>query len=250
MGWRAADGGVNPAPPIRDAATVVIVRDAATDPRVLVGQRGKGAAFMPSKFVFPGGAVDAADAAIRLAEPPSAATLAALGQEAAIDPTAVLAAAVREVWEETGLAFARPDPSARADAASAASASWARFLGAGLRPSAAGFTFFFRAITPPGRPRRFDARFFLVDADRALGDLDDFSGAEDELANLHWVRLDEMRRLDVPFITEVALAEVAARLGGAAPSGVPFFDNSGTPPRFLRLAVSGDEDERGDRDGQ
>ncbi len=36
---------------IRDAATVILVRDAGTRPRVLMGQRGAGAAFMPSKFV-------------------------------------------------------------------------------------------------------------------------------------------------------------------------------------------------------
>lgn len=240
--------GVTEARPIRDAATVVIVRDAATDPRVLVGQRGKGAAFMPSKFVFPGGAVDPVDAAIRLAVLPAPATLTALRQEATSDPAAILAAAVREVWEETGLAFAREDATARTEAATAPP-SWARFLGQGLRPSAAGFTFFFRAITPPGRPRRFDARFFLVDADRALGNLDDFSGAEDELQHLHWVRLGEMRHLDVPFITEVALAEVAALLSGARPAGVPFFDNSGDRPRFLRLVSSGEKDEGRDRNG-
>jgi len=57
------------APPIRDAATIIMVRDAATRPRVLMGQRGQSAVFMPSKFVFPGGAVDAVDATIPLANP-------------------------------------------------------------------------------------------------------------------------------------------------------------------------------------
>ena len=45
---------------IRHAATVIVLRDRATNPRVLMGQRGAGAAFMPNKFVFPGGAMDLA----------------------------------------------------------------------------------------------------------------------------------------------------------------------------------------------
>ena len=48
---------------IRNAATVIVLRDRFTAPRILMGQRGAGAAFMPNKFVFPGGAVDAGDAA-------------------------------------------------------------------------------------------------------------------------------------------------------------------------------------------
>jgi len=46
---------------IRDASTVIVLRD---DRAVLMGQRGKTAAFMPGKFVFPGGAVDASDAEV------------------------------------------------------------------------------------------------------------------------------------------------------------------------------------------
>ena len=53
---------------VRDAATVIVLRD-ADRPHVLMGQRGKTAAFMPDKFVFPGGAVDAGDADVPLARP-------------------------------------------------------------------------------------------------------------------------------------------------------------------------------------
>ena len=66
----------------------------------------------------------------------------------------------------------------------------------------------FRAITPPGRPRRFDARFFMIDANAIASDLDDFSAACDELSHLSWIPLDEVRKFDLPFITEVVLAEV------------------------------------------
>ncbi len=54
---------------IRHAATVIVLRDRASDPHVLMGQRGAQAAFMPNKFVFPGGALDAADADVPLAAP-------------------------------------------------------------------------------------------------------------------------------------------------------------------------------------
>ena len=104
-----------------------------------------------------------------------------------------------------------------------------------MRPDGAAMRFVFRAITPPGRPRRFDARFFLVDAEALRSDPDEFSGAEDELSHLQWVPLSEARSFDMPFITEVVLAEIAAHLEGRNHPGVPFFDNSGEESRFERL---------------
>lgn len=200
---------------IRDAATAVLLRrDGGAAPRVLMGMRGKAAAFMPSKYVFPGGAVDPEDdtpAACRLdprlsLEP---------REGAGATPRALIACVLRELEEETGLV---------------------------LRPGAEPL-FFFRAITPPGRPRRFDARFFLIDAAELAGDPDDFSRACDELSHLHWVALPEARALDLPFITEVVLAEVAALAAAAGdgplrpPPTVPFFDNRDEEPRFLHLGA-------------
>ena len=49
---------------IRNAATVIVIRNKCKNPSVLMGQRGVNAAFMPSKFVFPGGAVDDHDLSI------------------------------------------------------------------------------------------------------------------------------------------------------------------------------------------
>lgn len=222
--------------PIRDAATVVLVRrDGPGGARVLMGQRGAGAAFMPSKYVFPGGAVDADDAAVPLAGPLAAevrARLAALPVTAAPPPPeAMIAAAVRELWEEAGLRLARPGPWDRP-----APPDWDAFAHAGLIPDPGALRFIFRAVTPPGRTRRFDARFFLADAADLPDDPDDFSRATDELGHLHWIGLDEARALDLPFITEVVLAEAAAILAGEAQAGVPFFDNSGPVSTFRRLA--------------
>jgi 8-oxo-dGTP pyrophosphatase MutT (NUDIX family) len=217
--------------PIRNAATIIAIRDPATAPKVLMGQRGAAAVFMPDKFVFPGGAVDPDDAAVTLASPlplPCAAALSA-ETDAALVP-ALAAAAIRELWEEAGLALGLPGdwPDAPPD--------WRAFAALGLRPHAAPLRFVFRAVTPPGRPRRFDARFFLTDAAALAGDLDDFSRATDELSALQWIPLDEVRHYPLPFVTEVVLAEVAAALPSLAPPpSVPFFRNGAEESLFLRL---------------
>ncbi len=192
--------------PIRPAATVVLWRDAGNGAEVLMGQRGAAAAFMPSKYVFPGGAVDPGDATHPL-EPgwTHAECHARLGADAA----PLIHAARRELTEETALT-----------------------LTLGATPP---LRFIFRAITPPGRSRRFDARFFLAPLSSVRGDSTRFSADLTELSHLHWIGVKKARTLDLPFITEVVLAEVAALLAGIPQHGVPFFDNSGPVPTFRRL---------------
>ena len=213
---------------IRPAATVILLRQGAEGAEVLMGLRGAGAAFMPSKFVFPGGAVDAADAGVPLAALPDETCRRRL-DAAAPGARALAAAAIRELWEETGLPLGTPGHWQPPE-------GWEGFAARGLVPDASGLRFVFRAITPPGRPRRFDARFFLADADQLRGDAEDFSAASDELSHLSWLPLAEARRLDLPFITEVVLAEISALTRGDTGAGVPFFDNSGPVPTFRRLA--------------
>ncbi len=203
---------------VSPAASIIMLRHDAGAARVLMGQRGAQAAFMPSKFVFPGGRVDAADHSAPDLGLLQAACRQALQQRprevAPPSPHVLAAAALRELDEETGLTLARAQPAA-------------------LR-------FVFRAITPPGRSRRFDARFFLADAKDFAGDFDGFSAASGELSALQWVPLIETRSFDLPFITKVILAEIAGGLtisGRFEPrsAGVPFFDNSTQTPAFVRL---------------
>ncbi|MDO5622066.1 MAG: NUDIX hydrolase [Paracoccus sp. (in: a-proteobacteria)] len=201
--------------PIRDAATIILLRRMPEGLAVLMGMRGAKAAFMPSKYVFPGGAVDQDDALTTEdgADPDCLRRL-SLEPRAGTDmpAPAILAAALRELTEETGLH---------------------------LRDGAAALRFVFRAITPPGRPRRFDARFFAADAAQITGDPDDFSAACDELSHLHWVPVAQARALNLPFITEVVLAEVEALARGhdhlPRPETVPFFDNRSHAPRFVQI---------------
>lgn len=218
---------------IRDAATVIVMRDADHAPKVLMGQRGAKAAFMPNMFVFPGGAVDAGDAQVPLHPSLPDACMRRLQQQSDPDLThRLISAAIRELWEETGLTLGAPG-----QWHGPVPEGWEGFAQSGHLPSAQDMHFIFRAITPPGRPRRFDARFFLVDAARIAGDLDDFSGAEDELSHLQWIPIHEARQFNLPFITEVVLAEVMGMLKtGLPPKSVPFFRNTDTRSEFLRIS--------------
>jgi 8-oxo-dGTP pyrophosphatase MutT (NUDIX family) len=192
------------------AATVVLLRNSLDGHQVLMGQRGSEAVFMPSKYVFPGGRVDAADFVATdngLLDQDCRTALEKRSSTLGVD--AVIACALRELAEETGLTLRAPRNGA-------------------LR-------FIFRAITPMGRSRRFDARFFLANLDDFSGDSQNFADASDELSHLHWITLPKARALDLPFITEVVLAEVTALMSGHRQDGVPFFDNSGPKSVFRRL---------------
>jgi len=221
---------------IRNAATVILVRDGDTRPRVLMGQRGARAAFMPDKVVFPGGAMDPGDHGIPLAAPlaPRCVTRLAERSENGL-AHGLAAAAIRELWEETGLILGRPGTWSRD-----VPPDWRSFADAGFLPDASALSFVFRAVTPPGRPRRFDARFFAADAGAVQGDPDDLSRASDELSHLQWIPLEQVRDYHLPFVTEVVLAEVAAALPYLGPPDtVPFFDNGAEESHMRRLGGVG-----------
>ena len=199
---------------IRPASTVVLWRNGADGLELLMGQRGSSAIFMPSKHVFPGGAVDPVDHTAPLDSDlgaDCAHRLSAFCSAGAPPPSALVAAALRELGEETGLET-RPSPKTEPH-----------------------LQFIFRAITPPGRSRRFDARFFLMGAAAVAGPSEDFARASGELTHLHWIGIKDARSLDLPFITEVVIAEVNALLNGRSQPGVPFFDNRSDVPMFRRI---------------
>ena len=184
-----------------------------------------------TKRVFPGGRIERCDfTAATTGELSSDVARRLEAEMPARRARALALTAVRETFEETGLLLASPAPAA------SVAGPWREFRAVGALPDLAALSYIARAITPPGRSRRFDARFFLADAGHIIGDLDDFSRASDELGHLHWVPLGQARRLNLPFITEVVLGEVDALLQrGGQPASVPFFDNSTAEPRFWRL---------------
>ena len=184
----------------RDAATLILVRRSPC-PALLMGRRHRGHAFMPSKWVFPGGAVDRGDRYAPSASELRPEVAAKVGPRA----RALAMAAVRETFEEAGLMLARLGRPVRP-----VPAGWRAFIDRGALPDLAPVDFVARAITPPYRTRRFDARFFMADAaallspDRLLG--------TGELEEIEWVPLDEAQGLDLPSITRFVVSEVGRRL--------------------------------------
>ncbi len=210
-------------PEIRDAASVLLMRQRDSDPEVLVGRRSRGAAFMPDKFVFPGGAVGSEDRGMTLAGMPCGACMSRLAAGADPDLAASLVAcAIRELQEETGLMLGER----LADEAAAVNRSgWEAFAKAGIAPSGTRLVYFFRAVTPPGLPRRFDARFLLGRIGRVslTGDPDALSSPSNELAELQWVAARDAPRLDLPYISRLVLKAALETLDSELPPRrVPF----------------------------
>jgi 8-oxo-dGTP pyrophosphatase MutT (NUDIX family) len=217
-----------PAPRPRDAATLILVRRAAAGAEVLMGQRSASHAFMPNKYVFPGGRVDLADTRLKIDRDmkPEALGKCAIGTSEA-RARALALAAIRETFEEAGLRIAHAAPTPP----KTKSDIWTSFMAAGCLPALDALDFVFRAITPPYRHRRFDTRFFLADAEAIFG-AREMEGSG-ELLKLHWVKLEEATKLDLPNITRFVLQEIGRReqMSGQ-PQSVPFtYFRHGKPVR-------------------
>lgn len=132
-----------PATP-RPAATLLLLRDGGGGLEVLMVARAREVDFASGALVFPGGRVEAADAALAPAQDP-------LGH--------FRIAAIREAWEECGLLLARPPEPPAAEGAFAA-----HLAGLGLCPDHAALTPFAHWVTPAHSPKRFDTHFFVAPA--------------------------------------------------------------------------------------
>ena len=196
-----ADGVSRRSPRPKDAATLVLVRSGASAPEVLMGRRPRRQVFMPDHYVFPGGGVEPCDRWVRPATELRATVTARLARSAtAARARSLAAAAVRETFEETGLALGLRAPAEIGPVRP----EWRAFHATGLAPALDRLDYIYRAVTPPGLPRRFNARFFLANADDAAGAL----GGNGELLDLGWVPIAEACHLPIPYITGVVLEEV------------------------------------------
>ena len=167
----AEQQGDQPSVP-RDAATVLLLRPAAAGFEVFMVKRSGLSDVLGEAHVFPGGKVDAADAAARMqAHLEGAANLdpAALGESLPPERLAAMyVAAARETFEEAGVLLARN--AGRSDLAAArgrlnAKEDFAQVLAdLGVKLDLAALVPWVRWVTPAFLARRFDARFFLAAA--------------------------------------------------------------------------------------
>jgi 8-oxo-dGTP pyrophosphatase MutT (NUDIX family) len=209
----------------RDSATLILIDRAESVPKVLLGRRHERHKFLPGKFVFPGGRVEVNDRlmprAAPLAERDTDRLMQRVQRPSAAKAAGYALAAIRETYEETGLMLG----ARRADPIAAPPGQWQAFAAAGIIPDLSAMYFIARAITPPGRPRRFDSRFFAADISAVAHRVEGVFGPDAELVELVWLPITDARRLDIPTITAVALEELQERIsiGMNHDHPVPFY---------------------------
>lgn len=169
----------------RDAASLIVWRIGPHGPEVLMGQRHAKHRFMPDVMVFPGGRVDPDDHRQPAASELAATTRNMLERRAtAARARAIGIAAVRELFEETGLVLG----DRQAD---------------GVAADLGALSYVCRAVTPGGRPIRFNARFLCAPAEAVHGEI----AGSGELERLGWYTPEQAHRHRVADITGKVLVE-------------------------------------------
>ncbi|GAA2507553.1 NUDIX hydrolase [Streptomyces gobitricini] len=195
---RALAGGTLTAVTPRRAATVLLLRDGIGGPEVHMLRRRTSMAFAGGAYAYPGGGVDPRDEhPVRWAGPAPAEWAARLGVAGPGEAQAIVCAAVRETYEESGVLLAGPTAGSvvadtrgddwEADRAAlvARELAFADFLdrrGLVLRSDLLGA--WARWITPEFEPRRYDTWFFVA----ALPTGQRASNASTEADRTVWIR--------------------------------------------------------------
>ena len=220
--------------PPRDASTLIIMDGEGLNARVLMGRRHQGHEFMPGLFVFPGGRVDRSDGSV-----PATTELHPVIEDKIFTnlrnkpsrrrARALALAALRETYEEAGLLLGEPGGGFKST-----HPDWQGFSELGITPSLNPLRLVARAITPPGRTRRFDAWFFVTKASHIAHTLE--KRPTDELQDLHWLSIEDAMKLELPVITVTVLKDLQDRLRTDAQleptSQLPFYHLKGK--KFLR----------------
>ncbi len=169
----------------RDAASLILWRHGPAGTEVLMGKRHAKHRFMPDVMVFPGGRVDPDDhrqPAIRELQPVTRRMLERRAPGARA--RAIGIAAARELFEETGLVLGER-------------------RGDGIAADLGALHYICRAVTPGGRPIRFNARFLAAPAEAVHGEI----AGSGELEDLGWYTPEAAHRRRVADITGKVLVE-------------------------------------------
>lgn len=223
-------------PAARPSSTVILARDAAQAPELLLVQRHERSAF-GGAFAFPGGVLEDADALVA----GHCAGITAAEADSMLDTAGALAwfsAAVRELFEESGVLLAAAgnpgiDLQAARDALNDGTLDWHTFVhDNALQLHCDALHYFSYWITPEALPRRFATRFFLA----AMPDGQEATHCGGELTDSRWMTAqdalaacrDGAIRLHFPTITTLealarhgTLGELLAWAGSCTRAGVP-----------------------------
>jgi 8-oxo-dGTP pyrophosphatase MutT (NUDIX family) len=171
--------------PIRDAATVVLLRDGADGLATWLLTRVRQMVFAAGMTVFPGGRVDDADASLPMTGT-GLELLAARSGCAEETARALVGAAVRETFEETGVLLTVPSADlsgARADVELGRVPFGELLRANGLSVDADAVRPWSRWVTPVGEVRRYDTRFFVA----ALPESAEAQDVTNESSEASWV---------------------------------------------------------------
>jgi 8-oxo-dGTP pyrophosphatase MutT (NUDIX family) len=205
----------------RDAATLMLIDRSGAVPKVLLGRRHHSHKFMPGKFVFPGGRIEALDqkmpALSELHPDTEKKLLERVAQPSTAFARGLALAALRETAEDTGLLLGEKGN----EPPETPGEIWFEFAKANIYPDLGSLHFIARACTPPRRPRRFDTRFFTADASAVAHTIEGVVGPDSELVELTWVPIEQAAQLDMPAITGVVLEELSARVAAGMGRDLP-----------------------------
>ena len=194
----------------RHAASLIVWRRGPGGAEILMGMRHARHRFMPSVLVFPGGRVDRADHGVKALTELRPETEAELRHRAPPSLARALGiAAIRELFEETGLVLGER-------------------RGSRLLADLGALDYLCRAVTPPARSMRFNARFLIAPAERVQGEL----GGSGELENLAWSTLPDARAARLADITARILTE--------------FEDWLAAPEKWPRIVFRGNDNRMSD----
>lgn len=215
----------------KNSATLIILRRNGNSTEMLMGKRHARHTFMPNLYVFPGGVVDAADSRLKL--PPNDNTnISGLNQnlllhdmkgpKTASRARALVLAAIRETFEETGYIVGIKNNQLQRTKSN----SWQKFFNTGYLPNCETCKYIGRAITPPNSVRRYDTRFFALWADDLADGLNRHGTGTDELEKLIWVPINGIQDINTPSITKIMTLELNLQIKNQSfldTTPVPFY---------------------------